>query len=220
MDQSPTVGDAKNITRVRVFVDYWNFQLRLNELEAQERGVLDYQSKIDWKGLGLFLAQKACETVGISSFSFDGIIIYTSFNPKTVEGRGFHKWATTWLDRQPGVSVQCLERQPKYPPKCPSCHRVIEHCPKEDCGKKMIATIEKGVDTLIATDMIRLAWEGGYDLAVLASSDSDLVPAVNFLNQKAQKIVQAGFPPKGINLATACWASFDVWPLRSKISRR
>jgi len=218
MDQSPT-GEIKNITRVRVFIDYWNFQLSLNELEAIEKSVLDYQFKIDWKKLGSFLAEKACETVGIGTFSFDGVIIYTSFNPRTVEGRGFHKWATTWLDRQSGVSVRCLERQPKYPPKCPSCHRVIEYCPQEDCKKKIIATVEKGVDTLIATDMIRLAWEDGYDFAVLASSDSDLVPAVEFLNQKARRIVQAGFPPKGTNLATACWASFDVWTYKNKISR-
>ena len=83
----------------------------------------------------------------------------------------------------------------------------------------MIATLEKGVDTLIATDMIRLAWEDGYDLAVLVSSDGDLVPAVEFLNQKARTVVQAGFPPRGVDLATSCWASFDVFPMRHEISR-
>lgn len=41
----------------------------------------------------------------------------------------------------------------------------------------MVGTVEKGVDTFIATDMIRLAWENAYEIAVLASSDSDLVPA-------------------------------------------
>ena len=83
----------------------------------------------------------------------------------------------------------------------------------------MVGTIEKGVDTYIATDMIRLAWENAYDLAVLATSDSDLVPAVEFLNLKARKVVQAGFPPSGVDLATACWASFDVYPSRGEINR-
>jgi len=83
----------------------------------------------------------------------------------------------------------------------------------------MLGMVEKGVDTFIATDMIRLAWENAFDLAVLVSSDSDLVPAVEFLNQKGQKIVQAGFPPGGVHLATACWASFDVWKVGGEIER-
>ena len=48
---------------------------------------------------------------------------------------------------------------------------------------KIRATTEKGVDTYIATDMIRLAGEDAYDMAVLASLDGNLVPAVEFLNQ-------------------------------------
>jgi uncharacterized LabA/DUF88 family protein len=79
--------------------------------------------------------------------------------------------------------------------------------------------VEKGVDTLIATDMIRLAWEGAFDLAVLATSDADLVPAVQFLNLKGHRVIQAGFPPAGTDLATACWASFDVFRDRAQIRR-
>jgi uncharacterized LabA/DUF88 family protein len=67
--------------------------------------------------------------------------------------------------------------------------------------------------------MIRLAWEDAYDVAVLASSDADLVPAVEFLRIKARKVIQAGFPPLGVALATACWASFNVFPDREKIRR-
>jgi uncharacterized LabA/DUF88 family protein len=76
-----------------------------------------------------------------------------------------------------------------------------------------------GVDTLIATDMIRLAWENAYDVAVLATSDSDLVPAVEFLDVKGLKVIQAGFPPMSADLATKCWASFDVVIQRSEIAR-
>ena len=62
--------------------------------------------------------------------------------------------------------------------------------------------------------MIRLAWEQAYDVAVLAASDSDLVPAVEFLIAKGIKVIQAGFPPIGVDLATACWGSFDVFAKR------
>ena len=213
------VAEHRPVLRVRIFVDYWNFQLSLNEREARVQGLNDVRFIIDWKKLGPWLAQKACEIVGTdpSSYRFDGVIIYASFNPRTDEGRKFHGWAKSWLDRQVGVSVVCLERKPRALPRCPTCHRQIEFCPHEGCKKRIVSTVEKGVDTFIATDMIRLAWEEAYDLAVLASSDSDLVPAVEFLNQKARKIIQAGFPPLGVDLATACWASFDVFPDREEI---
>ena len=217
---APTT-ERRSALRIRAFIDYWNFQLSLNEREAAAQGVNEFRFTIDWKKLGPWLCQKACGVVGTDpkSSSFDGVIIYASYNPRTDEGRTFHGWAKNWLDRQAGISVVCLERKPRALPKCPICHRQIEFCPYEGCKKRIVSTVEKGVDTFITTDMIRLAWEGAYDLAVLASSDSDLVPAVEFLNQKAQKIIQAGFPPLGVDLATACWASFDVFPDRDQIRR-
>ena len=99
--------------RVRVFVDFWNFQLTLNEASGNRR------VKVDWRGLGPWLADKACSSVGIESHSFEGVIIYASFDPNTEEGRKFRTWATGWLDRQNGVTVKCLARRPKAPPKCP-----------------------------------------------------------------------------------------------------
>ncbi len=200
---------------------YWNFQLTLNEQEAKFQKVEDCRMRIDWKNLGAWLASKAGEAIKLdpANLSFEGVIVYASYNKSTEEGRRFRNWATTWLDRQPGIDVRCLERKPKGPPKCPTCHRRITHCPHPDCKQPMVGTVEKGVDTLIATDMIRLAWEEAYDVAVLASLDGDLVPAVEFLNLKGRKVVQAGFPPGGADLATSCWASFDVFPGRYDISR-
>ena len=209
------------LPRIVVFVDYWNFQLTLNQLEASAQGLSDYRFKVDWAKLGPWLAKRAFDLLQPqpAAFSFDGVHIYASHNPQTVEGRKFKNWALSWLDRQPGIRVACRERKPKALPKCPSCFKVIEYCPQTTCGKRIVATIEKGVDTLIATDMIRLAWEQAYDVAVLATSDSDLVPAVEFIISKGVKVVQAGFPPLGVDLATACFASFDVFARRAEIAR-
>jgi uncharacterized LabA/DUF88 family protein len=205
--------------RVRVFIDYWNFQLTVNEREAAAHGVTDFRFGVDWKKLGPWLAQKACGVAGAASHTFDGAIIYTSYNPASAEGKKFKNWATNWLDRQAGVSVHCRERKPRSAFRCPACHQLMTVCPHPGCAKPIVATIEKGVDTLIATDMIRLAWEGAYDIGVLASLDSDLVPAVEFLALRGRKIIQAGFPPKGTDLATACWGSFDVYRERKEIER-
>jgi uncharacterized LabA/DUF88 family protein len=208
----PSLPSVSLQARVRVFVDYWNFQLTINERSGGGRFL------VDWRSLGPWLARVACESVGLSSHSFDGVIIYASFNPKTDEGKKFRSWVMNWLECQPGVAVRCLERRPRACPRCTACHTEITVCPH--CSATISQTQEKGVDTLIATDMIRLAWEGAYDLAVLATLDADLVPAVEFLDLKGRKVIQAGFPPAGHHLATACWASFDVSARKEEIRRR
>jgi len=175
--------------------------------------------KIDWRNAGRVLADAARKAAGVEEHIFEGAIIYASYNPHTEEGRRFKDWANGWLNRQAGVQVECRPRRLKRPPKCPVCYQEIQYCPHTDCGQKMTATVEKGVDTLIATDMIRLAWENAYDLAVLASADADFVPAVEFLNMKGRKIIQAGIPPLGAELAAACWASFDVSLLLERLTR-
>lgn len=76
---------ASSTVRIRVFVDYWNFQLSLNELEATASGTQDYRFKVDWRGLGPWLARSACQTTGIdlARHSFDGVII----RPRTTRKR-------------------------------------------------------------------------------------------------------------------------------------
>lgn len=205
--------------RIRVFVDYWNLQLTMNEHVKRITGQPEIRFPIDWRKLSGWLAQKASELAGLAAYRFEGAIIYASYNPKTTEGRKHHNWLTTWLNRQPGIQVVSYARHPKNPPFCPACHHSIPNCPRPECGADLAGTIEKGVDSAIVTDMIRLAWEDSYEIAVLASSDADLVPAVQFLNQKGRKVIQAGFPPSGVSLATACWGSFDIFQHRHEIER-
>ena len=90
-------------------------------------------------------------------------------------------------------------------------------CPH--CRADLARSVEKGVDTAIATDMIRLAWENAYDVGVLVTSDADLIPAVEFLDQEGTRILQAGFPPSGVDLSRACWATFDLFTIRNTFRR-
>jgi len=43
---------------------------------------------------------------------------------------------------------------------------------------------EKGVDTAIVTDLLSLASEDAYDVAVLLSSDADHIPAVEWVQNR------------------------------------
>lgn len=212
-----TMTQSSGGTKFRVFVDFWNLQLTFNQRhqkQCDKDGVEYSVLRINWQKLPQCLVREAARLMGINSYSYEGTIVFTSYNPKKPEDTKYHKWATTWLDRQPGIQVQCYERRDGGPPKCPSCHREISVCSFSDCGQPLQRSIEKGVDTAIATDMIRLAWENAYEVAVLATSDADLVPAVEFLDLKGIRVVQAGFPPHGSHLARACWGSMDIYDLR------
>lgn len=53
---------------------------------------------------------------------------------------------------------------------------------------------QKGVDTLIAIDMITKAYEGQYDLAILVGGDSDFIPLVTAVKGTGAKVCLAHFP--------------------------
>jgi len=51
---------------------------------------------------------------------------------------------------------------------------------------------EKGIDVRIAIDLVSLAADNAYDLAVLASADTDLLPAIEFVVQRFKlKMIEA-----------------------------
>jgi len=58
-----------------------------------------------------------------------------------------------------------------------------------DSGK----TREKGTDVKIATDLIIGAVDNLYDTAILVSSDTDLIPAIQYIKYKKKKIEYVGF---------------------------
>ena len=83
----------------------------------------------------------------------------------------------------------------------------------------MRGTEEKGVDTRIATDMIKLAWADNYDVAVLLSSDRDFVPVVDFLSTKGIKVIHGAFPPQGAALTQACWGNVRILEVAERFRR-
>ena len=197
--------------RTRIFVDFWNLQLNIIEREGK-----DY--RLDWRLLSPCLVTQA-EAVLESSLRFEETRVYLSYNPRTDKGKKLRNWAVNVLDRFPGVRVTAKERKTKSPPVCPNpnCHKEIAVCPY--CQGAMIGTTEKGIDTSIVTDIVSLAWENEWDIAILVSSDHDFVPCAAFLNSKGRRIINGHFPPDGVLLARTCWASFNLGPLLSQLRR-
>lgn len=55
------------------------------------------------------------------------------------------------------------------------------------------AYIQKGVDTLLATDMVTMAFLNHYDVAILVSGDGDLAPAIDAVKAAGKQIIAATF---------------------------
>ena len=165
---------AQHRIRVMVFVDFWNFQLTVNSLASG--------FKIDWQRLGPEIARRALLTVDPDALiSYQGMNVYGSFDPSSEKDEGLRRWAANTLNRFAGVQVTMIPRQRRLKGLfCPSCHQEMTQC--RNCLADLRGTEEKGVDTRIATDMIKLAWAENYDVAVLLSSDRDFVPVVEFLS--------------------------------------
>ncbi len=197
-----------DIYRIHVFVDYWNFQLGIGGIEY----------KVNWRILGEWLVRKASERADIppNSYIFSGMNVYTSYDPSS-GNRSHYNWVKNFLEKLSGVTAHCLERQTRWAPQCHSCKYLVERCP--GCGGSMAGTTEKGVDILLATDLIRMAWEDAYDIAVLVTSDSDLVPCVEYLGQTPKRVIQARFAPNGAAIAGVCEASFDLTYSKQELLR-
>lgn len=52
---------------------------------------------------------------------------------------------------------------------------------------------EKGTDVKIATDLIVGAIDNQYDTAILVSSDTDLIPAIDWVRSRGKKVEYVGF---------------------------
>ena len=192
--------------RVRVFVDFWNFQLSLR------REVRRFN--IDWNSVGYTLAVASASVVDPTArVAYQGMNVYGSYAPDNPH-RYLHSIVATFA----GVQVSEVPRQHRREgPRCPECTVPVRVCPR--CNADMRGTEEKGVDVRIATDLIRLAWMDNYDVAVLASSDRDFIPVVEFLETRNIKVIHCTFPQQGLELARACWGSIAVPEISEQFRR-
>ncbi len=203
-----SVAQSKPGGRVRIFVDFWNFELSLKEIQTGFR--------VDWFILGPVLVEETRCIVGPETpMVYQGMGIYGSYDSNNPNEENLRRWASRTLPKVPGAVVRMFPRRRKaMAPKCPSCQNVVSRCTV--CGADMRGTEEKGVDTAIATDMISLAWDDNYDVAVLVSSDRDFIPVVESLSNKGIKVIHGSFPPKASELTHSCWSYIDIPDISQK----
>ncbi len=199
--------------RLRLFIDFWNFQLAWDRAERLRNG-----GNCDWTKVPLVLRKAASDALmkaGLGDLDLIETRVYASYEP----GRenSLRGWLHNFLDRQPGVRVFAAERHwRKRPIHCRTCGVETATC---SCGEPFGRAAEKTVDARIVTDLINLAWEKSYDVALLVTSDADFIPAVDSLQAKNFRVVNATWRGNGHELAAKSWASFEIDPLIPQLVR-
>ncbi|MBI5134779.1 NYN domain-containing protein [Candidatus Uhrbacteria bacterium] len=79
------------------------------------------------------------------------------------------------------------------------------HYTHDKDGRNVLVFKEKGVDVGLAVDMVSAACNKNLKTAIMASSDSDLQPAIRELNKRGVECIYLGFelqPNKGLTYTT------------------
>ena len=184
-------------SRVRIFIDFWNFQIAWNVFHGRRETPV----QIPWdETLPRILTAKVGQNA-----NYVGTHVFASIDPNSAKDRGLNRFLHI-MDGFPGYTVTVKERRPASPVKCTNdaCHAVITDCPV--CKQRLRRTVEKGIDTALLTDIIKSAFDDTFDQAILISEDSDFVPAVKFIQERwAKQIFHAYFRGRSDELRNACW---------------
>jgi hypothetical protein len=184
------------MANIKLFIDFWNFQISWNDHIKPAEGSEDTFVKIGWRNLPHVLIGELPSVLGPSTeMVYKGTQVYASVNPK--QGSADEKlkgFLHSVLGQMTGYKVHVRDRRFKR-----------DTCPK--CSKSIDRMVEKGVDTSIVTDLFSGAINDAYDVAVLVSNDSDFVPAIQTIQERLNKqIIHIGFRHGGDHVRTAAWS--------------
>lgn len=148
---------------------------------------------------------------------YTGCHVYASVDPRNPADSGLRRFLHA-MNGFPGYRVTVKERKPRGPYVCqhPTCRRPLLECPH--CGYALKGTVEKGVDTALATDLIQAAIDNLFDDAILISADADFVPAVELVqNRTGKRVIHAHIRPQGQELRNACWSHMFIDDLMAEL---
>lgn len=158
--------------RTAVFLDYQNMYKGAREAFGYKRdGDAAHFGNVRPYSLGRRLVRDHADRV------LHQVRVYSGVPTPQRDSKGnkiMQRKLATWVNDMP-AKVEVFPRPLRYPP------------PQ---GR------EKGVDVELAVDIVRLALEDAYDIAVVVSADSDLVPALSFVVHQCE----------GKEVETVAWA--------------
>jgi hypothetical protein len=197
------------VLRTRIFVDYWNLVLAIRNRDRNRQVLWRHRLLV-----ALFnAARTAINNVGFGTqCAFDEMRIYAGFVEQKDDA--LRAELSQMRDEVTGVRIFTAPRtKTRLRTRCNTCGNAFDKCPDTACGAKLWGTPEKGIDAWIATDMLSLAWEGAYDLAILVSTDPDYLPAIMQLQGKGIRVMNATWRNQSEDMASQCWGRVYLDPI-------
>ncbi|OGI28055.1 MAG: hypothetical protein A2359_05110 [Candidatus Moranbacteria bacterium RIFOXYB1_FULL_43_19] len=170
--------------RVQIFIDGGNFfHLALKKLGIGE-------NDFSFNGFANFLANGR-EIVSMGKRFYVGTVREQVGNPRSKKAMSKQTKLFTTL-KTTGWEIKTSKLRTRIE-RIKIDGRVVNH---EELRRKGVneieirTTREKGIDVKLATDLIVGAVDDRYDTAIIVSSDSDLVPAIDWIRIKRNKKVE------------------------------
>ncbi|MCQ3810802.1 MAG: NYN domain-containing protein [Acidimicrobiia bacterium] len=184
-------------TRVAVFIDYQNVYHCARDLFFASGKAAPWLGSIDPLRLGELLCRLGYEKDPGRRLA--GVRVYRG-QPDSRSGirlsQSFDRQVASWR-QQPGVTVHT--RPLRY-------HRVSK------LGSKLEwVAREKGIDVMMALDISIGARSNGYEVAVVASADTDLLPALEDAASVGKRVETATWGTPGLSRGPLRIPSRNIW---------
>lgn len=179
--------------RAVIVVDYQNVHLTGHGLFASARCMAKHETLVDplLFGIAVIAARNRAQRIGMAHAVLRKVLVYRGLPAPKHDTDGYARNLAQKAQWERDPRVQVTLRPLKY-----EYQRAADGRPATDAygREKIISVKEKGVDVLCALAMVREAQDPDTDLVILASSDSDLAPALDEVRRLGSAKVE-----------TCCW---------------
>ena len=172
--------------RVALFFDGNNFYGGWRETAAPTR--------VEFQALARWLVQSVGGTELVGAWYYTGVDKGEPTETANLESRDRLEGFLTMLEHQPGYFVR------RFP-------RVTRTTSCSSCGAEHTFSQEKGVDTTMVADMIRLAAAGAFDAMVLVTGDADHAPGLVAVRELGRRALVATWGGYGLSH----WLRAEAW---------
>lgn len=183
-------------TRVVVFIDYQNVYHRALAAFGFERGLNPNAGHVYPNKIGELLCERGQSKdpgrVLAEVRVYKGLPDHRSgIDAQSYAARQMAAWTKT-----PGVFVGS---------------RPLDYYEAEKRGRTVWKSQEKGVDVMLALDLVEMARTGALDTAVVFSADSDLLPALEQVVELGKRVETATWEGPGVNRGPLRIPHCDLW---------
>lgn len=173
-----------------MFIDFWNFGKDWQEASKGKR--------LDWLRLATVLEKEASNVLK-AECKIASVSLYAAIHDGDTKRQGLF----TVLEKRGDFIVHKKRFKPPKCPHCARCRHDLAYC--SICGQEVLRYQEEGADVHLATDMLVGGYQKKFEVAILCSADTDLLPAVSELRYKARRtLINVTWPHLGQRLAQCC----------------